>query len=84
MKLTSLTKERVEELAKQVASKASSLATLKGTTPEQLWLADLAALRSALESYLLQADQDVVSPKKKKLGVPKVASTSKPVKRKAS
>ena len=83
MKLTSLTKERVEELAKQVASRASSLATLKGTTPEQLWLADLAALRPALESFLMQAGQDVVSSKKKKQNVPRVASTSKPTKRKA-
>jgi DNA topoisomerase-2 len=81
MKLTSLTKERVEELTRSLASKEACLESLKATTPEQLWLADLAALRPALEAFLLK--DNATPPKKDKTSSHKLLF-SKPVKRKAS
>ena len=52
MKLWSLTEERVAALRALLAEKEAELEELRNTTPEQMWLRELEALRPVLEEAL--------------------------------
>jgi len=60
MKLWSLTLERVGDLRAQLATKEAALAKLRATLPEDMWLADLDAVETALGDMdaLMEADAE--------------------------
>jgi len=57
--LSSLSRERVDFAAAEVEKTHDALRELEATTPEAMWLADLAALRRALEAH---ADMKTAAP----------------------
>merc|ERR1712187_793220 len=59
MQIASLTKERKEELERMAKEKAAELELVKKTSPQQMWLHDLAKLETAItELYEKEAAED--------------------------
>jgi len=58
MPLWSLTKERVQDLQKQLATKESELEDLEFTAPEELWERDLDAILDELDAIDLRASMN--------------------------
>merc|ERR1712187_879363 len=67
MQIASLTKERKEELERMAKDKAAELELVKKTSPQQMWLHDLARLETAIiELYEKEAAEDPKAAKGKK------------------
>eukprot|EP00418_Pyrodinium_bahamense_P093889 CAMPEP_0179046870 /NCGR_PEP_ID=MMETSP0796-20121207/18908_1 /TAXON_ID=73915 /ORGANISM="Pyrodinium bahamense, Strain pbaha01" /LENGTH=1296 /DNA_ID=CAMNT_0020743305 /DNA_START=92 /DNA_END=3983 /DNA_ORIENTATION=+ len=61
MQIASLTKERKEELERMAKDKAAELEKVKKTSIQQMWLADLDQLESAIDELFAQTSDDTTA-----------------------
>tara|TARA_Y100001935_G_scaffold173244_1_gene143077 strand:- start:6701 stop:10192 length:3492 start_codon:yes stop_codon:yes gene_type:complete len=72
MPMDSVTEENVERIMKEKEAKLSELSTLKATSEQQIWLAEIESLRNAYQEYMKLRSNEVVKVKVKRKKVIKM------------